>query len=742
MDSWNRRIVGLLGLFLASIAALVGCQPSGSSGNDDLSALPRGLFPFPTRVPLGDGQVVGIARGDLDGDGIADLAVTMGYDTPEEQLGVHLLYMGRTGFVESTQRLADTRNPIGVSIADLDGDGRNDVTVLDAIGELAVYLQTSPGLFAAPVPYSVGDRPIVLVEGDFTGDGELDYLTANNSGLDVTVLVGRGDGTFEPVRTSPCGTAPQIATAGDVNLDGDLDVVVGGFNDLELLLGLGTGRFGPPQVLPSGFANQGVRIGEVTGDPFPDVVRSSGNDRELVVLEGDGLGGFTEGYTFFVGNPFLGELELGDLDEDGKLDIALASSAGLHALINQGGGTFAPRPAVSAGGNIGSFLVADVDGNLTLDLIAPTLQFIDFDDIHSNLNLLAGRGNGSFVGPSVYAAGDSPRGLLLDDFVVDGIPDAVVASSSALAVLPGMADGSFGAPIETDLSMAVGVMTSADLDGNTLVDLLFSNANYGSGELALLSSQGNGLFDPPVIFPAGGVSPAGMELADLDGDSVLDLVVANAISNQIAVHIGQPGGTFAKALRFGTGFGPTALLLADLDGDGTQDVVAANQSDRSVSVLAGIGAGSFAPDVAYPVASGPYSLAAGDVDRDGDLDLAVACIGDFDDQVGGLGFLYGNGDGTFGPFVPEPRVVQAAEVQLADLNADGRLDLVWTDFSQIFVSLDKGPGFDEPRVYFGASLQGLVVRNVNGDARPDIVAINGQSEGQLLVFLNQGPSRP
>lgn len=734
----------VLGLALAPLVLACGSGGGGGSGAD-ISALPRGLFPFPTRIPLGPGQALGIARGDLDGDGVADLALAMGFDSqqPLADVGVLLLTMERSGRLLASQLLTGARQPFEVSLDDLDGDGRTDVAVLDAIGELLVHLQTSPGVFAPPVPYSVGDGPQVLVGGDFTGDGELDYLTANNLGLDVTVLVGRGDGTFEPVRTSPSSSYAQIATAGDVNLDGHLDVVVGSSNDLRLLPGLGTGRFGPPQTLPSGFANQGVRIAEVTGDAFPDIVRSSGNDRKLVVLEGDGLGGFTEGYTFFVGDPFLGGLEIADLNRDGTPDIALASTAGLHALIGLGGGDFQPRPAVSTGANLVSFVVADADGDLVPDLVAPTIRFVDFDEVDSFLTILSGRGNGSFAGPNVYPAGARPQGLVLADLVLDGIPDAAVVESfqSRIQVLPGAADGSFGAPIATDLPFSVGGLASADVDGNTLPDLLAMSDGFGPGELVLLSSQGNGLFDPPAEFPAGGVAPVSVEFEDLDGDLVLDLVVANRNSNQIMVHLGNPGGTFQKALRFGTGFGPEGLLLADLDGDTVTDVVVANRFDGSVSVLMGLGQGFFAPDVAYPVLVNPGGLAAGDVDGDGHVDLAVACIDD-GNGAGGLGFLHGNGDGTFAAFEPLPGVEQAFFVELVDLNGDGRLDLVWADFSQLSVALDRGPGFDEPRVYTGASVRGLAVRDVNGDGRPDLLVTHGESEGLLLVFLNQGPARP
>src|SRR5688572_27862464 len=182
MRSRNRFVASLLvGLALGSLVP--GCSPGGSSGGSEagLSALPRGLFPFPTRTPIGPGQAVGIARGDLDGDSVPDLAVTIGYNSPPDALGVHLLYMER-GQVADTQLLQGLRNPIGVSIEDLDGDARNDLAVLDAIGEVAVFLQVSPGVFAAPVPYSVGDGPSTLVSVDFTGDGEFDYLTANSNG--------------------------------------------------------------------------------------------------------------------------------------------------------------------------------------------------------------------------------------------------------------------------------------------------------------------------------------------------------------------------------------------------------------------------------------------------------------------------------------------------------------------------------------------------------------------------------
>jgi hypothetical protein len=365
----------------------------------------------------------------------------------------------------------------------------------------------------------------------------------------------------------------------------------------------------------------------------------------------------------------------------------------------------------------------------------------DFDGLNTAttfLTVLDGKGDGDFEGPCAYDAGPSGRALVVGDYVSDGVPDlAVLNDAPAISVLGGLGDGSFGARIETALVGSLNSLTSSDLDGNTLDDLLVGGTTFTTGDLTFLSSTGAGTFDPPTTFSAGGIDPAAIRVTDLDSDLFPDLVVCNRSSNQIAVHLGSAGG-FSKPLRFGVGARPSDVELADLDGDGILDAAVANHSEDTASVLIGNGDGTFQPDVPFEAFDGPEQLEIGDFDEDGLDDLAVVCTADSFVRSEVI-ILSGMGDGTF---VPRQTVadVTAGTIRLvaADLDRDGLLDLVTSSFGRLFVHIADGPASYEPPRTFAASqfVGGVEVADFDADGKKDIVLL---TNGQALVFLNQGP---
>ena len=114
-----------------------------------------------------------------------------------------------------------------------------------------------------------------------------------------------------------------------------------------------------------------------------------------------------------------------------------------------------------------------------------------------------------------------------------------------------------------------------------------------------------------------GDNPKSVAIGDLDGDGVLDLVVANKNDNNVSVLMGNGDGTFASDVTYGVGNSPQSVAIDDLDGDGVLDLVVANRFSNDVSVLMGNGDGTFATHVTYGAGAGPRSVAIGDLDGDG-----------------------------------------------------------------------------------------------------------------------------
>src|SRR5262245_22119921 len=133
-------------------------------------------------------------------------------------------------------------------------------------------------------------------------------------------------------------------------------------------------------------------------------------------------------------------------------------------------------------------------------------------------------------------------------------------------------------------------------------------------------------FHPAVPYGAGD-GPLSVAMGDFNGDGQQDLAVANNVSNNVSVLLGQGNGTFAGTGNYTVRDGPCSLAVGDFNGDGHQDLAVANRRSNNVSVLLGDGTGTFAGAVNYAAGVFPFSVVVGDFNGDGQSDLAVANFG-------------------------------------------------------------------------------------------------------------------
>jgi uncharacterized protein (TIGR03437 family) len=329
----------------------------------------------------------------------------------------------------------------------------------------------------------------------------------------------------------------------------------------------------------------------------------------------------------------------GDFNNDGKLDLAVASSGGVSVLLGNGDGTFrSPLTVVLPGGtasNIASrhLAVADFNRDGKLDLAEG-----------SSAVLLLGRGDGTFQDPIGYGV---PGPLAAGDLNGDGKPDlAVGRSAGAVSILLGNGDGAFQPPAEFLAAASGGQVIIADFDGDGRPDLAV--AGQATGGFGILLGKGDGTFArsfsvagcvPNVVCSGGPGYPLGV--ADLNGDGKLDIITSYGFGQQRgAVLLGNgdgtfrevPGQTFSDGKLFPSGIGEfaTVIVVADLNGDGKLDAVFGYSDSccgggyRVVSVCLGNGDGSFQPAMAIAVGERPSSVAIGDFNGDNKPDLAVA----------------------------------------------------------------------------------------------------------------------
>jgi hypothetical protein len=175
--------------------------------------------------------------------------------------------------------------------------------------------------------YATGSGAQAVAAADLTGDGKVDLVVANVYSNTVTVLLGKGDGTFKPGVDYSTGLNPYSVVAGDVNGDGKLDLVLATANTISVLLGNGDGTFQGHTQYPTGPAPNALALGDFNHDGKLDVATAN-NDSNLTgtvsVLLGNGDGTFRPHVDYGTGvGPY--SVAVGDFNKDGKLDLAVAN---------------------------------------------------------------------------------------------------------------------------------------------------------------------------------------------------------------------------------------------------------------------------------------------------------------------------------------------------------------------------------------------------------------------------------
>ena len=275
-------------------------------------------------------------------------------------------------------------NPTSAAVGDFNGDGKLDLAVTNA--GVSILLGNGDGAFRAPVTYATGNSPSSVAVGDFNRDGKVDLAVANsgasNGVASVSVLLGRGDGTFNPAVNYSGGFGSLSLAVGDFNRDGKLDLVEANFStgNVTILLGNGNGTFQAPRSYGTNGAPTSVAVGDFNRDGKLDLVvanlvNNSGGTGSMGVLLGNGDGTFQPVVNYGLGsNP--DSVAIGDFNGDGKLDLAVANSGGygnpasMKLLLGNGNGSFQPAlEFVGAGSpNPSSLAVGDFIGHGRLDV--------------------------------------------------------------------------------------------------------------------------------------------------------------------------------------------------------------------------------------------------------------------------------------------------------------------------------------------------------------------------------------
>jgi hypothetical protein len=288
-------------------------------------------------------------------------------------------------------------NPSSVAVADVNNDSKTDIIVTNFGGDtVGILLGNGDGTFQPQQTYPVGSHPQSAAVGDFNDDAHPDIVVANFGSGTLSILLGDGLGGFQQQPSLLTGTSPQSVRAADFDLDGKIDLAVANFatNNVSIFFGHGDGTFQQQPNQLVGTKPRGLIATDVNADGRPDLVVTNSGDNTVSVLLATASGSFSPAVNYPTGASPWG-LAIADVNGDGKRDLVVGNSGDdtVSVLRGNGNGTFSPQLTFTTGQNPQALTVADLNQDSKPDLLVA--NFLD-----ANVSVLWGAAHGDFTGQS------------------------------------------------------------------------------------------------------------------------------------------------------------------------------------------------------------------------------------------------------------------------------------------------------------------------------------------------------
>jgi hypothetical protein len=630
--------------------------------------------------------------------------------------------------------------------------------VLALLAILAAPLTSAQTFMFNRADFVTGTGPAVLAVGDFNGDGQMDVVTGNDDTANtVSVLLGKGDGTFATHVDYPVGGGVTGVAVGDFNGDGKLDIaVVYGFDlaRVAVLLGNGDGTFRPFVPTTAGFQGGSIAVGDFNGDGKLDVAVSDNQSATpgVDIMLGNGDGTFKAPVSYATAaDPRM--VIVADFNGDGKLDLATANaeSETISVLLGKGDGTFQAHMdnSTAIAASCISLAAGALRDDKGKDIVAGCQS-------EGKVVVLLSNGNGTFKAAKAYPVPAGVDIVALGDFNGDGKLDVAVTDGGTydmVSILPGTGSGTLKAAVPFGTNFGPSGIAAADFNGDGKLDIVTADDGSPFGvtiaTISVLLSNGKDMFAARTDYSVGSESLtgaySGIAAADLTGNGKPDLIVPITYADvpcEFSILKNKGNGTFDAAVNYALPIGPDAVVAGDFNNDHKADIAVMNSGNSgSISVLLNSGTGTFPSYTTYPINGYGYGIAVGDFNKDGNLDIVATDLTENTVSV-----LLGNGTGAFPTFATYTTGSLPYGVAVGDFNGDGWPDIAVANGSSgtvsILINKADGSGTFLPKVDYAAAGGGapfsLAAGSFRGNGIIDLAVATNSAFGGIEVLLGKG----
>ena len=645
--------------------------------------------------------------------------------------------------------------PQSIANGDIDGDGKPDLVIANTYGSVSILRNIGSNgtfAFATKVDFGTGLSPKSVAIGDINGDGKLDLAIANSSSNTISILrniSSIGNISFNTKVDFTAAQGPQSVAISDLDGDGKLDLAIANYN-------YANGGMNPGNIV-SVFRNTGnistisfatkvdfasnsgplfIAIGDIDGNGKPDIAVATAIGSVSILRNTSSIGILSfASKVDFGANSNPQSVAVGDIDGDGKQDLAVANGSNFISVLRNtsiiGSVTFATRLDLpTAQSQLKSIVIGDLNGDGKLDLISGNSSGNSVSILKNKSSI----GTISFESKLDFGVGANPISLVIGDINGDGKPDLMAANNGGNSI------GILRNNPQPFPPKIISIIPTIGKEGDTvsIIGKYFNNfpANnvvfFGANQATVSSSTDTTL---TVIVPSGATFAPITVLNVSTTFSASSLQYFNPIYSPNKDSI--TSADIAPKVDFVTGSTPTSVAIGDIDGDGKSDMVIVNNYSNSVSVLLNTGSNgtvSFAPKVDFVTGIAPISVAIGDLNGDGKLDLVVV-----NNSGNSISVLRNTSSGGTISFATKVDIVtgQVYSICIGDLDGDGRPDLVTNYVSNNRVVIWRNIGNINNINFTGVSTStstgtspiSIAIGDMDGDGKPDLITANNYGSG-------------